>query len=284
MTDLATLIRKCESLVHKDIDQAERLWAVIEKQMAADEEDASDDDSDSEFDSPSDTSSQDDDLEEDDLDKLRKAVTPNLNWDTNTDVITDRGRGHQNMGATIEPRGTARSRGYDSQSDTYQTSVSPAVRAADPTAWDARITQVMQRDSVSKTEAMVRARLEWPGEFQAWNQVNAAAPNTEQQTRRNYPSTNVGKSAPTCWEEHVADHMARYQVSERLAKVRLANAEGYVPMRARMFAKNGQTVQAAFDDEVEKIYESDPTITLEAATRQARLENPRLAKALSLLT
>ena len=97
------------------------------------------------------------------------------------------------------------------------------MRAADPTAWDARITQVMQRDSVSKTEAMVRARLEWPGEFQAWNQVNAAAPNTEQQTRRNYPSTNVGKSAPTCWEEHVADHMARYQVSERLAKVRLAN-------------------------------------------------------------
>ena len=107
-------------------------------------------------------------------------------------------------------RGTGHRVGIDHehQPTTRRLEVSSATRAARPHEFDAKVAFVMDRDAVSKNEAMATARREYPDVYQAYQGFQASSPTNEQATRRgNY---KIGKStSPITYEDLVSDEMRK---------------------------------------------------------------------------
>src|SRR5262249_34893639 len=150
-TQLAELIRKCESLAKAGrIDEAETIMSYIEKAQADEEEDG-------EYDDPSNPSMDDEEDGEDDdsVDKVlrtpRKAGR-GINWDTNTDVITDRGRGHENLG------GASLEADHVHRPTTYQLSTTAAVGGQQTRhKFTQKVDEIQRNESVGRDVAMTRA-------------------------------------------------------------------------------------------------------------------------------
>jgi hypothetical protein len=218
MTDLQALIRKCEAEARVgNLDEAETLMAYIEKAQA-DEEDGLDEDYNPDESNPSLDSEDDEDAVDKSLRMLRKAGTRGLNFNTNTDEVTDRGRGHTSMGPVEAD--TVHS------PETYQLSTTAAVGGQQTRhKFMDKVDRIQEQEKVGRTTALTRARQRHPELYTSFQRHTAAQSAPNQAAARGL-NRAVDKSAPTCWEEAVSQEMARSGVSAEIAKVRLANAEG----------------------------------------------------------
>ena len=186
----------------------------------------------------------------------------------------DRGTGHRNMGPTGIDR--------EHQPTTRRLEVLPATRAARPHEFDAKVAFVMDRDAVSKNEAMATARREYPDVYQDYQQFNASTPTNEQATRRgNY---KIGKStSPITYEDLVSDEM-RKGCNMEVASQRVMQQHGSAALRHRFLAieKNYIPIGAQLTEAAEAIMLEEDCSRTEAL-RKARLQNPSMYKALRSL-
>jgi hypothetical protein len=192
----------------------------VQKQMADDEDD-------SEYDDPSNPSSEDDDLEDGEDNSVGKALVAlrkagrGINWDENTDIINDRGRGHENLG------GASLEADHAHRPETYQLSTTAAVGGQQTRhKFTDKVDRIQQEESVGRATAMTRARQRHPELYTSF-QEHTAAQSTPNQAASRAMNRTVDKRAPSCWEEAVSAEMARSGVTAEMAKVRLAQAHGY---------------------------------------------------------
>ena len=179
-------------------------------------------------------------------------------------------------------RGTGHRVGIDHehQPTTRRLEVSSATRAARPHEFDAKVAFVMDRDAVSKNEAMATARREYPDVYQAYQGFQASSPTNEQATRRgNY---KIGKStSPITYEDLVSDEM-RKGCNMEFASQRVMQQHGSAALRHRFLAKNYIPIEAQLTEAAEEIMAEEDCSRTEAL-RKARLQNPSIYKALRAL-
>jgi hypothetical protein len=259
-----------------DLDLAEQLTDALlmkVRKAAADEED-------DEYDDPSNPSMDaDDDSDEDDdsVDKylrtLRKGGNRGLNFDTNTDHVTDRGRGHTNMGPTEIDE--------EHSPETYQLSTTAPISGQQTRhKFLDKVQRIQQEEKCGATTAMQRARQRHP------ELARSYAQHTDAQSSPNRAAARgLDKRAPDTFESLCADEIRKSagSLTHEMAAVRVGQQFGFRAFDNRMFAKTAETIQKRFEREVFKIYDADSSLTLEEATRQARYENPTLFKALQVV-
>jgi hypothetical protein len=276
-SDLEALIKSAErSIARGDFDAAEAgidyVNSVIRK--AKQSQSSDDDEAEDDYDDPSNPSADADDDDdgddgEDDED------------DDDSEPVTKAWHEHSNAGSPHRMRGQ---RVREQVPETYRLSATPPVEGPGKRSkFEALVDHVADRDNVPKHVAMTTARHQYPQTYVTYQRQLSDRSSRRQAKARGYHMM-AAKSAPTCWEESVAQEMARSGVNEEIAKVRLAQAHGFPVMRTRMFAKTAEDITKRFQAEVFKIYDADGSCTLEEATREARLQHPQLMKALSLLT
>jgi hypothetical protein len=153
--------------------------------------------------------------------------------------------------------------------------LTPATRAASPHKFDALVDHVQNRDSCTRSEAMSRARQEYPDTYASYQDFQAASPTTEQESRR-----LIGKSSgPQTFEGLVSEQM-RKGVTEEIARVRVINQYGSTALRDRDFAKRvGDDVADQFHKRAEDLW-LDSECSRTDALRAARLAHPNLYNAL----
>jgi hypothetical protein len=273
---LALLIKSAEAAMRNgDIDTAEGLVnRVMRKQAAADAEDEYDDPSNPSLDASDDGDNPEDDPEDDD----EGIYEDDEDDEEDPAVIKAEAfvHDHKNMTASVRPRASARARGYTSQSDTYQTGVTPTVGEPKRHKFDARVEYVQDRDGCSKTEAMSRARQEFPETYRTYQDDLARQRTSAQRIVRGQHF--LGKRRSTTYEDLVSAEI-RKGCNMEVASQRVAQQHGFGAMRNRMFAKGAENVVSRFQKRVDQIAYED-NCGLDEATRKARIENPRLFRAM----
>jgi hypothetical protein len=134
------------------------------------------------------------------------------------------------------------------------------------TEFDKRVEFIRDRDGTSKTEAMGRAREEFPDDYQR-----------HQRLRSDDPITAQAKSAPTTFEDLVAIEM-RKGCNENVAAQRVVTMYGSAVLRDRL-SKSAAEINDSFADVAEGIFDAEGCSRTEAL-RKARLSSPLLFKAL----
>jgi hypothetical protein len=251
------------ALATNNLDAAESIVDSLllkVKQAADDYEDVSNPSAeDEELEDPEDDS---DDSEDDDDEELEKAA-------------------HEHAGGDSEHR----MRGQHTRMnrpDTYRISAAPQPQGrAKRHRFESRVEYIRDRDGVSKTEAMSRARVEHPvlyTEYQGWL---ADRSTSQQHMTRGWQ--RIGKRGGS-FEEMVSDQMIRKGVTAEVGAQRIANLYGYAATRDdnRLFKSSGESIVKRFQAEVAKIMDEDGCDATEA-TRLARIENPVLYKALCVI-
>jgi hypothetical protein len=270
ISDLEALIKSAErSIARGDFDAAEAgidyANSVIRKaKRAADEEDDSDynDASNPSMDAADDDDGDDgeDDEDDDDSEPVAKA------WHEHSNA----GSPHRMRGQHVRVQ----------QPETYRLSAAPQPQGRTKRhRFDSRVEHIKQRDGVSKTEAMSRARVEHPVLYSEYQNWLADRSTSRQHMTRGH--NLIGKGASTTYEDLVSEQIAK-GCSPELAAQRVVQLHGYEAMRNRMFTKTAEDITKRFQREVEKIMYEDGCDATEA-TRLARIENPTLFKALQLV-
>jgi hypothetical protein len=265
MASMSDLIKSADALIRSgDLDGADR---ALDLAMAKQNHfhfygrnNTIDDDED-DFESPSDPSNDDDD-DEDNGKPVRKA----------SEHYSYHGYGGTPSPTTPSSYGT----GPSQRSDTYRTDSWPTTGAPTKTAFDGKVDAVMARDGTSRHIAMATARNEFPREFTDHQNSLSSAPTRSQHARRS--SGQATKSAPTYYEDLVAEQMSKGCTME-MAKVRVAQLHGYDAQRMPSLMRKGADLSDRFDRIVKNIASSE-YLPLEEATREARLRNPALYKAM----
>jgi hypothetical protein len=223
------------------------------------------------FESPSDPSSDapdgdeevDDDWDDEEDSDVKKA----------SEHYSYHGYGGTPSPATPSGHGT----GPDQSADPYATGNWSTAGTPGKTAFDDKVDAVMERDGISRSAAMSRARVEAPKLYQDHQASLVAGPTRDQHARRS--AGQATKSAPvTFYEDLVSQEMSRGCTME-MAKVRVAQLHGYDAQRMPSLMRKGADLGDRFDRIVKSIANSE-YLTLEEATREARLRNPALYKAL----
>jgi hypothetical protein len=263
MASFSDLIKSADQLIRSgDLEGAndclERADAMVEKAKA--HNNTVDDDGD-DFDSPSDPTNDDDDSDEDD--DVKKA---------------DEHYHLPHYGSTPTPSTpSSYGRGPDQQADPYATGSNPTGGPPMRTRFDAKVDAIQERDGVSRHIAMSTARLEAPKLYMEHQNSLSEAP-TRNQHRRGTGQAN--KSAPTFWEDCVSAELAKGASTMEVASQRAAQQFGYDAFNNRMLAKGSQDIEARFKKIVKRIADTEGC-GLETATREARLRNPTLVKAMN---
>jgi hypothetical protein len=172
-------------------------------------------------------------------------------------------------------------RGPDLKTDTYQTDVTPATRAATPHAFDSLVERVMERDGCSRNQAMVTARHENPKAYQEYQASVADSPTNAQHSRR--AGRGVGKRMPDTFEDMVSDEMLTKGVSWRTAETRIINQYGSTAFNNnnRMIKRQGNSVEDEFRKRADQILWDTPNIDRTEALRRVRKRSPGLYKAMN---
>jgi hypothetical protein len=266
--ELARIIKSAEAAMARgDLDRAEALVNSVMRKQAADDEDEGMEDTWSEHadaESDGNNASLDDDEEESDFEDDEN--------DDEDDPAVIKAEAfvanHRNMSDTV-------SRGH--HPETYRTGISPTVSQPQRHKFDARVEYIADRDSCSKTEAMSRARQEYPETYSNYQQHLARQRTSAQHVVRG--GHFIGKRTPTTYEDLVSAEI-RKGCSHEIAGQRVAQQHGFAAMRTRStFAKAADTISDRFNKRVDQIAFEDGC-GLDEATRRARIENPRLYAAL----
>jgi hypothetical protein len=134
------------------------------------------------------------------------------------------------------------------------------------TEFDKRVQFIHDRDGTSKTEAMGRAREEFPDDYQRHQRFHSDDPISAQ-----------AKSAPVTFEDLVATEM-RKGCNENVAAQRVVTMYGSAVLRDRL-SKRAAEIKDTFADVAEGILGAEGCSRTEAL-RKARLSSPLLFKAL----
>jgi hypothetical protein len=166
------------------------------------------------------------------------------------------------------------------QPSTYRLSAAPQPQGRTKRhRFESRVEHIRDRDGVSKTEAMSRARVEHPVLYTEYQNFLADRSTSRQHMTRGH--NFIGKSGSS-FEEMVSDQMIRKGVTAEVGAQRIANLYGYPGTRDnRMYKSTGDTIVKRFQAEVAKIMDEDGCDATEA-TRLARIENLVLFKALQV--
>jgi hypothetical protein len=167
--------------------------------------------------------------------------------------------------------------------DPYRVSVASATPEPTRTKFDARVDFIKDRDNCSKSVAMQRARLEYPDDYTAYQKHIASTSTPEQYAARTAAGgwgTNVGKRAPVTAEDFIQREMAK-GCSREVAGQRVAQQYGFRAFdRQDAIAKRADDLESALVVAAQDIWKNNPGLDSCEALRQARLENPRLFKAM----
>jgi hypothetical protein len=153
----------------------------------------------------------------------------------------------------------------------HATGVTAAVVPAGRHAFDDRVDQIKDRDSVTKQVALQRARIEFPDDYENFQAFYAGTSTSEQRARRDGYGVNVGKSAPDLVEIEM-----RKGCSREIALQRLAQQFGFRAFdNPDRLTKRRADLTYTFLKRCDEIMDQDGVSATEA-TRRARLEDPRL--------
>jgi hypothetical protein len=183
------------------------------------------------------------------------------------------------MGGTPSPEQPEDTRlGPRHKPDTYNTGITATTALPLRSKFDARVDLVQQRDGVSRSIAMQRARVEFPADYRQHQAYIAEAPTNAQHLTR-HPVGAATKRAPTYYEDLVSAEMAK-GCNYEMARVRVAQLHGYDAQRMPSLMRKGADLGDRFARIVKSLsYEHD--ISLEEATRLARKLNPTLYRAMN---
>jgi hypothetical protein len=205
----------------------------------------------------------------------------NDDFDSPSDTSMEKASEHYrypHYGATPSPATpSGHGRGPDQTSDPYATGSNPTGGAPTRTRFDTKVDEIQERDGVSRHIAMSTARLEAPKLYMEHQNSLSEAP-TRNQHRCGTGQAN--KSAPTFWEDCVSAELAKGASTMEVASQRAAQQFGYDAFNNRMLAKGSQNIEARFKNIVKRIADTEGC-GLETATREARLRNPTLVKAMN---
>jgi hypothetical protein len=200
---------------------------------------------------------------------LRKLGVQGLNFgQQNTDEVTDRGRGHQNMSAEVETV-------HDDYP--YKLSDTPAVGGQKTKhKFEQKIDSIQQNEKCGRQEATTRARIRHPTLYSSY-QGYAAMQSTKDQATRGF-DRGVGKRGPNSYEDLVATEI-RKGCSHELAQQRVAQAHGFRAFDQQMF--KGESAVAKFESKVNALI--DQGLSGEEACRLVRKTEPNLFKAMQIV-
>jgi hypothetical protein len=260
--DLATAL-DCLNRAERMVDKARRTTITHE------------DFDENNFDSPSDPRSDatPDDNGEDDVD----------GWDDDEeeDGKMKKASEHFHMhgyGSTPSPQTPAgHGSGPNQTADPYRTDNWPTTGAPSRTSFDQKVDEVMARDGTARHIAMATARNEAPKLFADHQNSLSEGPTRNQHARR--APGQATKRAPSCYEDLVSEQMSR-GCTEEMAKVRVAQLHGYDAQRNYpSMVRKSADLSGRFDRIVKNIAATE-YLSLEESTREARLRNPGLYKAM----
>jgi hypothetical protein len=187
-----------------EVDAAEELIEkcerVVKAQQAADDTDDEEDTLDMEDDGQDDE--EDDDGEDDDEPVAKAFREDGITYPRSDDAFL--ATGHHNMG----PVSADRLSPY-----THATGVTPVVQVPNRHPFDDLVDKIIQRDGVSRTVAMGRARMEQPALYTQYQQAHAMQSTSQQAMSRNWsthPVNKLGKPklAPEYPESDLQDELA----------------------------------------------------------------------------
>jgi hypothetical protein len=162
----------------------------------------------------------------------------------------------------------------------HRATIAQAVQPATRHKFDSRVDFVKERDGVTKPVAMQRARLEFPDDYANYQQFNAGTSTSEQYARRGGWGTNVGKRAPANAEDYIQVEMAK-GVNREVAAQRVAQQYGFRGFdRQDAIAKRADDLESALVVAAQDIWKNSPDLDACGALRLARLQNPRLFRAM----
>jgi hypothetical protein len=201
-------------------------------------------------------------------------------WDEEDDDVkkADEHFHYPHYGATSIPATpSSYGRGPNQHGDPYATGSNPTTGAPSKTAFDLKVDMVQARDQTARHIAMATARNEFPREFSEHQNSLSEGPTRNQHARRS--ARQATKSAPSCYEDLIAEQIAK-GCNYETAAVRIAQLHGYDAQRNYpSLMRKAADLSGRFDRIVKHIA-SNEYLTLEKATREARLRNPALYKAL----
>jgi hypothetical protein len=253
------------ALAKGDISTAEDIVASVlrkaSKAKAADDdyEDVSNPslDSDDDDDGDSDEDSDGDDQDEDD-DDVSKAWHEHSTSHSPARMRTSHVRVHQpetyRVSATPQPEGPGKRHRFMS-----------------------RVDHIRDRDGVSRTEAMSRARQEFPETYTDYQDHLSRRSTGRQHMVRGH--NLIGKSASTSYEALVAEQIAKGCNAE-IAAQRVCQMYGFRALDSQIY--KGQNIMDRWQAKVEKLAD-DYGLSLDDACRELRRADPLLFKALQIV-
>jgi hypothetical protein len=249
-----------------DLEGANRALNKAER-MIAKAYDDDDEEDENNFDSPSDPSGDDEDEDDDDNGNGLKKWSTDYSYD--------------GYGGTAAPRQPTTTRqGLPQVGDTYNVSTTATTAVPLRSRFDSRVDFICQRDGVSRSVAMTRARTEFPTDYVQHQSYIAESPTNEQVMQRFPVGSQSNKRAPADYESLCAEQIAK-GCSPTLAAQRVCQLYGYPAFnnRAMSALAKGQDIETRFRRIAKRIADEEG-LPLEEATRKARLRNPSLFKAL----
>lgn len=166
-----------EKMIENDeLDSADRELTKLEKIIKAAQPADDDDDEDLEDDPAEEDDSDEDGEDEDDgMQKLGpRTLPPRYPHDDLTDAFVN----HQNIGADVTPTK------HSPLAGTYATGVTDVVQQPMRHAFDDEVDRIKQRDGVSRSAAMSRARIENPALYTAYQQFLSGQTTSQQAMAR----------------------------------------------------------------------------------------------------
>jgi hypothetical protein len=153
-----------------------------------------------------------------------------------------------------------------------------AVQPTTRTKFDARVDFVKDRDGVSRSVALQRARLEYPDDYESFQAFHTGTSTQEQYARRGGWGNNVGKRAgPATYEDLLVVEM-RKGLNAECAAQRVAQQFGFRAFDFRDMRKSearAVTAENALIAAATDIW-TDSDLTRCEALRKARLDRPDL--------
>jgi hypothetical protein len=257
--EIERLVKAAESAAERgDLDSAERYMdTALAKAKKATNNNIEDDwseEADSEADgnnaSLDDGDNNDGDYEDDEDDEedggWRRASRVQSEAAKRADPAGSLGRGddHQNMGPVSFDR--------THRPTTHPLDAWPTTAKPERHKFDARVDFVQDRDGVSRTEAMSRARNEFFETYQDYQNHLAQQSTSAQRVRRG--GHFLGKSAPTTYEDLVSTEM-RKGVTMEVAGQRVMQQHGSAALRNRMF-KNYRSMEEQLIEKAQEIIDA----------------------------
>jgi hypothetical protein len=181
-------------------------------------------------------------------------------------------------GTSLPEQPSSTVRGPDPTADPYHLDTTAPESGPLKTRFDALVDKIVQRDGVSRMIAQQRARVENPSAYTDYQDLSSELPTSRQHMRR-----PVGQTTKRYYDEGSSyeDLLARELkkgVNMEVGAQRVLQQFGSAALHSKMYKT--ENLSDRFARIVKRISESEG-LPMEMATREARLRNPNLVKAMN---